>query len=61
MLLLSESIRPEIGLIDHSFSGGVELDEDGHFFTNSNSQKYVGEPSPQVDEAWNHLLSGKDF
>jgi hypothetical protein len=46
-------------LIEQHFSGGVEIDQHGHFFTDPESHKYVGDPTPEIDEAWYTLLTGQ--
>ncbi|KAK1755397.1 hypothetical protein QBC47DRAFT_401566 [Echria macrotheca] len=51
-------VMPEIEVIRQDFTGGVELDDSGNFFTDPRSKQYVGAPSPEVDYAWDYLLSG---
>ncbi len=41
------------------FSGGVELDSEGHLFIDQKGQEYVGPPEPAVDKAWEMLLGGQ--
>ncbi|KAI0127131.1 hypothetical protein BJ170DRAFT_708094 [Xylariales sp. AK1849] len=53
-----KAVTAEIQLIEHHFSGGVELDEHGHFFTDPGRLQYVGRPKPEIDDAWAFLLSG---
>ncbi|KAK0705715.1 hypothetical protein B0H67DRAFT_675727 [Lasiosphaeris hirsuta] len=53
-----EPSRSQIGLVVKPFSGGVELDSQGHFFTDRGGQEYVGPPEPAIDEAWEALLGG---
>ncbi|KAM3069013.1 hypothetical protein ACMFMG_004192 [Clarireedia jacksonii] len=53
-----EPVKSEIELIVKSFNGGVELQSDGSFSTDSGGREYVGSPAPEVDEAWETLLGG---
>ncbi|KAK8097639.1 uncharacterized protein PG998_013125 [Apiospora kogelbergensis] len=53
--------RGAIELIQHDFGGGVELDEDGNFLTDSRGSEYVGPPSPAVDQAWDYLERGMNI
>ncbi|KAB5576188.1 hypothetical protein GE09DRAFT_1281885 [Coniochaeta sp. 2T2.1] len=50
--------RSEIELVVQPFSGGVELDGEGHFSQDPRGQEYVGPPQPCVDDAWEKLLGG---
>ncbi|KAH9904442.1 hypothetical protein F4778DRAFT_732459 [Xylariomycetidae sp. FL2044] len=53
------AIKPEIGLTQYSYSGGVQLNDDGEFMTDdSDKKKYVGHPTPEVDQAWRDLMLG---
>jgi hypothetical protein len=58
-LLPLEPARSEIELVVKSFSGGVELNSEGHFFTDQGGHEYVGPPESAVDEAWEMLLGGQ--
>jgi hypothetical protein len=54
-------MKSEVELTQYHFTGGVKLNEDGHFFTDqtSTSQQYAGNPTPAIDQAWINLLTGK--
>ncbi|KAH8798647.1 hypothetical protein F5884DRAFT_139970 [Xylogone sp. PMI_703] len=54
-------VKSEIELIEKPFSGGIRLDSNGSFSTDSGGQEYVGTPSPTIDRAWALLLSGLNF
>jgi hypothetical protein len=45
-------------LEEYVFTGGVQLSKEGEFFTDNESQKFIKEPSPEVDREWHMLLSG---
>ncbi|EED21439.1 conserved hypothetical protein [Talaromyces stipitatus ATCC 10500] len=51
-----EPAREKIDLIVKTFTGGVELDDAGNFYTDDGGHEYVGPPGPEVDEAWETLL-----
>ncbi|KAL1860561.1 hypothetical protein VTK73DRAFT_7288 [Phialemonium thermophilum] len=53
-----EPAKDHIELVVQPFSGGVELDADGHFHKDQGGHEYVGPPAPAIDEAWQSLLSG---
>ncbi|KAI3329924.1 hypothetical protein F4824DRAFT_492582 [Ustulina deusta] len=53
-----EPARSEIEIVAQRFSGGVELDSEGHLFIDQKGQEYVGPPEPAVDKAWEMLLGG---
>lgn len=55
------SIKSKIGLIQYRYTGGVKLTDDSHYFTDHTSmgQKYVGPPTPEIDDAWDKLLHGR--
>ncbi|KAE8163765.1 hypothetical protein BDV40DRAFT_299109 [Aspergillus tamarii] len=53
-----DAIKPEIELIQYGFNGGVKLDENGNYFTDHGGHEYVGSPTPEIDRAWDLLLSG---
>ncbi|KAI0102728.1 hypothetical protein GGR51DRAFT_526058 [Nemania sp. FL0031] len=53
-----EPARDEIELVVQSFTGGVELDDEGNFLIDHTGQEYVGLPDPAVDKAWDLLLGG---
>jgi hypothetical protein len=44
----------------YQYTGGVVLDHNGHFARNQSvsAEKYVGTPSPEIDDAWEQLLNG---
>ncbi|KAI1344195.1 hypothetical protein F5Y15DRAFT_411045 [Xylariaceae sp. FL0016] len=54
------SIQSEIDLIELQFTSGVELDEEGDFEITHAPGKvtYVGDPSPEIDQAWFDLQAG---
>ncbi|KAK0634153.1 hypothetical protein B0T14DRAFT_508479 [Immersiella caudata] len=51
-------VKSQIQVIKNRFSGGVELDQHGHFAVDPSGSQYVGEPSKEVDAAWRELLNG---
>ncbi|KAK4445452.1 hypothetical protein QBC34DRAFT_487277 [Podospora aff. communis PSN243] len=51
-------VRSQIRITKQRFSGGVELDQHGHFTVDPSGSQYVGDPSPEVDRAWVELLNG---
>ncbi|KAE8343523.1 hypothetical protein BDV24DRAFT_161566 [Aspergillus arachidicola] len=53
-----EAVKHEIELIQYDFNGGVKLDEHGNYFTDHGGHEYVGSPTPEIDRAWDLLLSG---
>ncbi|ETS83862.1 hypothetical protein PFICI_05738 [Pestalotiopsis fici W106-1] len=53
-----EPARKEIELQVKTFSGGVELTSEGHYFTDKGGDEFVGQPRPEIDEAWSRLLGG---
>ncbi|KAF2964095.1 hypothetical protein GQX73_g9468 [Xylaria multiplex] len=53
-----EPAKSEIELVVRSFSGGVELDSEGHLLVDQEGQEYVGIPKPSIDKAWEELLGG---
>jgi hypothetical protein len=43
-----------------TFTGGPAFDEDGEFYVpNPGNVDYVGDPSPEVDDAWAKLINGQ--
>ncbi|THC87474.1 hypothetical protein EYZ11_013082 [Aspergillus tanneri] len=52
------AVKPEIELIQYDFNGGIKLDENENYFTDHVGHEYVGSPTPEIDRAWNLLLSG---
>ncbi|KAK5634810.1 hypothetical protein RRF57_010523 [Xylaria bambusicola] len=56
-----EPARSRIELAVQRFTGGVELDDEGAFFIDEKGPKYVGEPSPTIDNAWEELLGGQRY
>ncbi|KAI1268091.1 hypothetical protein F5Y18DRAFT_424412 [Xylariaceae sp. FL1019] len=50
--------KSQIELVTRSFTGGVNLDADGSFNMDQTGSEYIGEPSPEVDAAWDELLLG---
>ncbi|KAF2758135.1 hypothetical protein EJ05DRAFT_500653 [Pseudovirgaria hyperparasitica] len=53
-----DPVKSEVRVIQTTYTGGVEVDEDGHFFTTHSANQYVGKPSPDIDIAWSKLLRG---
>ncbi|KAK2007131.1 hypothetical protein LZ32DRAFT_542501 [Colletotrichum eremochloae] len=53
-----EGIKSQIRLKHYDFAGGVQLDNSGKFFTDNDGHEYIAAPSPQVDDAWERLLTG---
>ncbi|KAK3312967.1 hypothetical protein B0H66DRAFT_644099 [Apodospora peruviana] len=55
-----KSVRSQIRLTEYTFSGGVDLDQDGRFFVSQEGHQYVGDPTltPGIDDAWDHLQAG---
>lgn len=52
-------MKSEIRLVKKKFQSGVRIDEHGDFKVNYGGLRYVGEPSPEIDEAWDQLLEGE--
>ncbi|KAI6088716.1 hypothetical protein F4821DRAFT_257555 [Hypoxylon rubiginosum] len=46
-------------LIEYQFTGGIQVDHEGKLYREVNPQEpqYAGEPSPEIDQAWDDLLS----
>jgi hypothetical protein len=47
-------------LIEYRFTGGIEVDNEGKLYREINplEPQYAGEPVPEIDKAWDDLLSG---
>lgn len=47
-------------LIEYQFTGGIQVDHEGKLYREVNPMEpqYAGEPVPEIDTAWEHLLSG---
>jgi len=58
LTLAAGSVGPEIRLTEYQFSGAVQLDHHGQFSVDHSGQRYVGEPTPEIDRAWDELLAG---
>lgn len=48
-------------LIEYQFTGGIQVNEEGKLYREVNplEPQYAGEPSPEIDKAWDDLLDGK--
>ncbi|RDW82939.1 hypothetical protein BP5796_04430 [Coleophoma crateriformis] len=51
----------EFSLTEVQFTGTLRYNQEGHLYIDlgPNGVRYFGEPSPEVDEAWNSLLGGQ--
>jgi hypothetical protein len=47
-------------LIEYRFTGGIQVDHEGKLYREVNplEPQYAGEPVPEIDKAWDDLLSG---
>lgn len=47
-------------LIEYQFTGGIQVDGNGRLYREVNplEPQYAGDPSPEIDKAWDDLLSG---
>jgi hypothetical protein len=47
-------------LVEYRFTGGIQVDHEGKLYREINPMEpqYAGEPSPEIDKAWDDLLSG---
>lgn len=52
------AVKAQIEVNQYDFTGGVELDENGDFVTDTEGQQYVGTPSLEVDRAGSDLMEG---
>ncbi|CAG8951655.1 hypothetical protein HYFRA_00005455 [Hymenoscyphus fraxineus] len=55
--------KPISELIEYQFTGGIQVDHDGKLYREVNplEPQYAGEPSPEIDKAWDDLLSAVDL
>jgi len=47
-------------LVEYQFTGGIQVNNEGKLYREVDplEPQYVGEPSPEIDKAWDDLLSG---
>ncbi|KXT09250.1 hypothetical protein AC579_6778 [Pseudocercospora musae] len=57
------SLKPTISLTNKKFYGGVHLDPNGTYWLTQdpNGPRFVGAPSEEVDQAWEHELLRKRY
>ncbi|KAM3073489.1 hypothetical protein ACMFMG_004613 [Clarireedia jacksonii] len=50
-------------LIEYRFTGGIQIDHEGKLYREVNplEPQYAGEPVPEIDKAWDDLLSAVDL
>ncbi|KAI0154554.1 hypothetical protein GGR57DRAFT_466020 [Xylariaceae sp. FL1272] len=50
-------------LIEYRFTGGIQVDHNGSLYREVNplEPQYAGEPSPEIDKAWEDLLGATDL
>ncbi|KAI1170941.1 hypothetical protein F4777DRAFT_594477 [Nemania sp. FL0916] len=50
-------------LIEYRFTGGIQVDQNGSLYREVNplEPQYAGEASPEIDKAWDDLLSAVDL
>ncbi|KAH7336737.1 hypothetical protein BKA65DRAFT_402190 [Rhexocercosporidium sp. MPI-PUGE-AT-0058] len=53
-----DPVKPEIEIVQRTYGGEIQVDEDGNYFTDGRGDLYGGAPSPAVDDAWHSLLEG---
>jgi hypothetical protein len=53
--------RSTIEVIEVGFTGNLEYTESGHLYIDlgEDGVRYFGEPSPEVDQAWDDLIGGE--
>lgn len=57
--MLLVSIRGRIGTERRTFTGAPAITSDGTVYVpHQDSVRYVGLPSPEVDQAWEQLVGG---
>ncbi|RDW91741.1 hypothetical protein BP5796_02906 [Coleophoma crateriformis] len=55
--------KPLAALVEYAFTGGIQIDENGKLYREVDPSKpqYAGEPSPEIDKAWDDLLEAVDL
>lgn len=61
MLIAQDAARPILELVHRQYTGGLELNASRKLVrvTKDQSPQYVGQPSEELDHAWEDLMSGK--
>lgn len=56
------SARSAVGVQLRTFTGAPSFDSNGHVVVpHPDPVRYVGKPTPEVDEAWERLVGGRYF
>jgi len=55
--------KPSLGLTKVKFYGGIQVDPNGTYYLTHNPDEphYVGESSPEIDDAWERMLLHKRY
>ncbi|KAI1261337.1 hypothetical protein F5Y18DRAFT_401683 [Xylariaceae sp. FL1019] len=50
-------------LIESRYTGGIQVDQNGKLYreVNPSEPQYAGEPSPEIDKAWDDILGATDL
>ncbi|TGO44296.1 hypothetical protein BCON_0553g00030 [Botryotinia convoluta] len=53
------AVKPISELIEYHFTGGIQVNHEGKLYreVNPSEPQYAGEPVPEIDKAWDDLLS----
>lgn len=54
------AVKPVSELIEYHFTGGIQVNHEGKLYreVDPSEPQYAGEPVPEIDKAWDDLLSG---